>query len=298
MPRSDDYLDQLLRYLGIGGFAGRTVHFLLLHVAKVGLILLVALVVGRVGSHLVRRSLRGLAARSPLHGATPRAEQRAETLGGVIAGLTRAVVWVMATLLAIGELGFNLAPFLATASVVGVAVGFGAQSLVRDFLAGFFILVEDQYGVGDTVTVLDVTGIVEAINLRVTRMRGTDGTVWFVPNGEIRKVGNAAKEWSIALVDVPMTLETDLAAATSAISEEVASFASDQEWASSLLEAPEVLGVEAMAADSFTIRVSARTLPGARAAVARELRRRIGARLVADRSARVGEESQAGTEGG
>lgn len=298
MPRSDDYLDQLLRYLGIGGFAGRTVHFFLLHVAKVAMILLVALVLARVGSHLVRRSLRGLAARSPLHAGSPRAEQRAETMGGVIAGLTRAAIWVVATLLAIGELGFNLAPFLATASVVGVAVGFGAQSLVRDFLAGFFILVEDQYGVGDTVTAVDVTGTIEAINLRVTRMRAADGTVWFVPNGEIRKVGNAAKEYAIALVDVPIALETDLVAATSAIAEEVASFASDQDWAASLLEAPEVLGVEAMATDSFTVRVCARTLPGARAPVARELRARIGARLGAERSAGVGEEAQARPEGG
>ena len=249
---------------------------------KVVLILALAILGARLGGRLAGRSIRSLATRSPLREASPRVEQRAETLAGVAVGVVRIFVWTVAGLLVLGELGLNLGPFLAGASIVGVALGFGAQSLVKDFLSGFFILVEDQYAVGDVITIGDTTGTVEEINLRVTRIRAGDGTVWFVPNGEIRKVGNSAKEWARAIVDVIIPNKADLAAATAAIGEEAAALAAEPAWADAVLEDPEVLGVESMAADNVTVRVSTKTTPAHRAPLARELRARITRRLRKD----------------
>ncbi len=255
----------------LSGFLGRS--------AKIVLILVLAVVFARLGSRLAGRSIRSLGARSPLREAGPRAEQRAATLAGVAVSAIRIFVWSVAGLLILSEVGLNLGPLIAGASIVGVALGFGAQSLVKDFVSGFFILVEDQYGVGDVITIAEQTGTVEEINLRVTRIRATDGTVWFVPNGEIRKVGNSAKEWSRAIVDVLIPNKADLAAATAAIGEEAAALAQDPAWAECVLEQPEVLGVESMGAANLTVRVSTKTTPTHRAPLAREMRSRITSRL-------------------
>ena len=246
------------------------------------LILAMALLFSRLGSRFASRSIRSIATRSPLRESSPRAEQRAATLAGVAVSLLRIVVWSIAVLLLLGVLGVNLGPFLAGASIVGVAVGFGAQSLVKDFFSGFFILVEDQYAVGDTVTIADVTGTVEEIDLRVTRIRASDGTVWFVPNGEIRKVGNSAKDYGRSIVDVLIPNKADLAAATAAIAEESAALAEEPAWADGVLEAPEVLGVETLGSDNVTLRVSTKTTPARRTPFARELRARITRRLQRD----------------
>ena len=256
------------------GFAGRS--------AKIALVMVLALVFLRLGTRLVDRSVRSIGARSPLREASPRLEQRAETLAGVAKSVVRIVVWTVAILLVLEEFGLNLGPLLAGASIVGVAVGFGAQSLVKDFFSGFFILVEDQYAVGDVITIADQTGTVEEINLRVTRIRAVDGTVWFVPNGEIRKVGNSAKEWSRSIVDVLIPNKADLAAATAAIAEEAAALAAEATWSECVLEQPEVLGVESLGAENVTVRVSTKTTPAHRAPFARAMRSRISGRLQRD----------------
>lgn len=243
------------------------------------LIVALALLFSRLGTRFAGRSIRSIATRSPLRESSPRSEQRAATLAGVAVSLIRIVVWTMAVLLLVGVLGVNLGPFLAGASIVGVAVGFGAQSLVKDFFSGFFILVEDQYAVGDTVTIADVNGTVEEIDLRVTRIRAVDGTVWFIPNGEIRKVGNSAKDYGRSIVDVLIPNKADLAGATAAIAEEAVALAEDPAWAEDVLEAPEVLGVETLGSDNVTLRVSTKTTPGRRTPFARELRARITGRL-------------------
>lgn len=253
------------------GFAGRS--------AKIALVVALALVFLRLGTRLVDRSVRSIGSRSPLREASPRLEQRAETLAGVAKSMVRIVVWSVAVLLVLEEFGLNLGPLIAGASIVGVAVGFGAQSLVKDFFSGFFILVEDQYAVGDVITIADQSGTVEEINLRVTRIRATDGTVWFVPNGEIRKVGNSAKEWAKSIVDVLIPNKADLAAATAVIAEEAAALAGEEKWRECVLEEPEVLGVESLGAENVTLRVSTKTAPAQRAAFAREMRSRISGRL-------------------
>lgn len=256
------------------GFAGRSV--------KIALVLVLAAVFLRLGTRVAGRSIRSLGSRSPLRVASPRSEQRAETLAGVAISMVRIVVWSVAVLLILEEIGLNLGPLIAGASIVGVAVGFGAQSLVKDFFSGFFILVEDQYAVGDVITIAEVTGTVEEIDLRVTRIRAQDGTVWFVPNGEIRKVGNSAKEWARSIVDVIIPNKSDLAAAMAAIAEEAAALAADPAWSEAILEAPEVLGVESLGADNVTVRVSTKTTPAHRAPLARAMRSRISGRLRRD----------------
>ncbi|MDQ6839685.1 MAG: mechanosensitive ion channel family protein [Actinomycetota bacterium] len=241
-----------------------------------------AFVATHLGSRAARRSVESLVERSTLPGAAARSAGRARTLGGVAASLVRVVVWAIAVLLVLDKFGINLGPLLAGASIVGVALGFGAQSMVKDFLSGFFILAEDQYGVGDVITIGDTTATVEEVNLRVTRMRGTDGTVWFIPNGEIRKVGNSHKEWSRAIVDVLVPPGADVAAACAAIRRELDDLGSDDGWSASVLEPPEVLGVEAMGVDGTTVRVAVKTSPDERAKVARDLRAHILARLRSD----------------
>ena len=269
--QTDDWVCRIIDRVDLSGLAGRS--------AKIALILVLAIVFARLGGRVAGRSVLSLGARSPLREATVRGEQRAETLAGVAVSVVRIFVWTVATLLLMDELGLNLGPLLAGASIVGVALGFGAQSLVRDFLSGFFVLVEDQFAVGDVITIADTTGTVEEINLRVTRLRATDGTVWFVPNGEIRKVGNSAKEWARAIVDVIVPNRADLAAATAAISQEASALSNDPAWAEAVLEDPEVLGVESLGADNVTVRVSTKTSPVYRAPLARELRSRISRRL-------------------
>ncbi len=285
----DDYLYELFRKIGASDLLAKTGEFCVVIV----LILVGALLVSRLGSRLARRSVESLVARSRLE-PTPASANRARTLGGVAASVIRIVVVSIAVLLMLDAVGLNLGPLVAGASIVGVALGFGAQSLVRDFLSGFFILAEDQYGIGDLVTVADVLGTVEEVSLRTTRLRGMDGTVWYVPNGEIRKVGNSAKDWSRAIVDVLVPPEADINAATAAIAEELGALPPGLEWADAMLEAPEVLGVEAMGPDGWTVRVAARVAPEARGRVTRELRTRIAARLQNQGVVRVTKSAPAG----
>lgn len=187
------YLFELLRKLGLSEFAAETVSFLLVRPLKMAGIVVAAVVLSRLGGRFVRRFVRDFHTRASLLSGSARAEQRAGTISHALASLWRVVVWVVAGLLVLDQVGVNLAPLLAGAGIAGIAIGFGAQSLVRDYLSGMLILLEDQYGVGDSVNVgANATGTVEDVNLRVTRVRSADGIVWFVPNGEIRTVGNAS----------------------------------------------------------------------------------------------------------
>ena len=274
------YLYDLLRKAGMSDFAASTGEFLLVRPFKILLIVALAMLVGRLGGRALRRSVRAVRARAPMSPTSVRAEQRASTLGDVLASLFRAVVWIVALLMALDEVGLNLAPLLAGAGIAGVAIGFGAQSLVKDVISGLFILLEDQYGVGDVVTLTDgATGTVEDITLRVSRVRATDGTVWFVPNGEIRKVGNSSMEWSRALIDVLVPYDADLDLVRRIIVEESDAFAADAAWEALVLEPPELWGVQAMEANHLTVRLVVKTAPREQYAVARELRGRISARL-------------------
>jgi small conductance mechanosensitive channel len=273
------YLYEALRKLGLSDFGARTVQFIVVRPLKIALILAAGVAIGRVAARAVRRLLRGAHKRAPIRPSSPRAQQRADTIADVLAGLIKAAILVIAAFMAMSELGVNLAPLIAGAGIAGIAVGFGAQSLVKDFISGMFILVEDQYGVGDQIEVNGATGTVEDVSLRVTRLRAVDGTVWFVPNGEIRKVGNASMEWSRAVIDVVVSYDAELATAMDAIADEARQAAEDPQWSTVVLEPPEVWGVHAVAADGITLRVVVKTAPKQQAVLARVLRARIIDRL-------------------
>jgi small conductance mechanosensitive channel len=223
-----------------------------------------------------------LSRRAPTRLLSVRGQQRATTIGDASAGLVKSLVWGVALLIVLDEVGVNLAPLLAGAGIAGIAVGFGAQSLVKDYLSGLFILIEDQYGVGDVVSLGDTIGTVEDVNLRVTRLRGMDGTVFFVPNGEIRRVGNSSMEWSLTLLDVTVAADADLSAVQAAMAEEARSVAREPAFSSIVLEAPQVWGVQSMTADGVTVRLTVKTAPRQQWVLARELRVRLATRLRAD----------------
>ena len=276
---NNDYACELVNRLGLTGFWARTAQFGLDRPLRILVVILVAAVFSRVLGRLARRAVEAMAGITPVRRASARGDQRARTLAAVTGSVVRIVVWTTAGLTIFGILGINLGPLIAGASIVGVALGFGAQALVRDFLSGFFILVEDQYGVGDRVNVSGAKGTVEEVTLRVTRMRADDGSVWFVPNGEIRKVANATMGWQRAMVDILLPLDADLDRALAAMTEEAEALANDSAWTADIVEPPQVLGVESMSADGLTIRVTARTAPQRQDAFARLLRARIAARL-------------------
>jgi small conductance mechanosensitive channel len=202
-----------------------------------------------------------------------RAEQRIEAIASVLRSVLSFVVFAIATFMILGELGVELGPLIAGAGVIGVALGFGSQSLVRDFLSGIFILVEDQFGVGDIVDLDGTTsGTVEGVTLRTTRLRAVDGTVWHVPNGEIRRVGNMSQHWSRTLLDLEVAYDTDLDHARAVIKA-----AADELWRedAGIIEEPDFWGVEQLAANGVVLRLVVKTTPSEQYRVGRELRRRI-----------------------
>ncbi|MBO0894238.1 MAG: mechanosensitive ion channel family protein, partial [Acidimicrobiales bacterium] len=243
-------------------------------------VLTVAFFLSRVGRRVLRRVQRAVRRKTPDGPASSRASRRVQTAVSLAEGLWRALVWIVAILVLLSTFGIDLLPVLAGATVVGAALGFGAQSLVRDYLSGFFILVEDQYGIGDTISIGEVTGVVEDLTLRVTRLRALDGRVWYVANGEVRKVANASLQWSRAVVDILVPPGTDVTQATSAISDEAVALSKEPEWSSTCLDPPEVWGVDAVDQRGMTIRVAVKTRALEDARVARVLRSRITARLL------------------
>jgi moderate conductance mechanosensitive channel len=205
--------------------------------------------------------------------------QRAKTMGDLLKSVVTGILVAVIGTMILSELGVNIAPIIASAGVVGLALGFGAQSLVKDFLSGIFLIFEDQFGVGDVVDVGEASGTVEAVSLRVTRLRGLDGTVWYVPNGEILRVGNSSQNWSRAVVDVGVAYEEDLARVTRVLTEVAEDMWQDEDFKDVIIEEPQVTGVEALTVDAVTLRVLVKTLPLQQWAVARELRQRIKARF-------------------
>ncbi len=213
---------------------------------------------------------------------TMRGVQRAETIGALLGSVASFAIWGIAALMVLGELGVDLGPLLAGAGIVGVAIGFGAQNLVRDFLSGIFMLIEDQYGVGDVIDAGPATGTVEGVSLRTTRLRDVEGNVWHIPNGVIERVANKSQEWSRALLDIPVAYGTDTRRASQVIKEVADATWRDEEWSTEILAEPEVWGVEAFGSDAMQIRLVVKTKPLSQWKVGRELRARIKQAFDAD----------------
>lgn len=251
------------------------VDFLIDKPLTIAVILVVAFVLNRIVRRTIDRFAKELIDRSGAGDTGVRSAARAHTIAAVLRGLSTAAIYSMALLTVLGEFNIDLAPLIAGAGVVGLALGFGAQSLVKDFLAGIFILIEDQYGVGDIVDFGDASGTVEALTLRSTRVRDTNGTVWHVPNGQILLVGNKSQQWARALLDITVASGADVARASEVIKRVADEVWRDERWSGEVLEEPEVWGVEDVGPGGVTIRVVVKTQPAAQFKVMRELRARV-----------------------
>jgi small conductance mechanosensitive channel len=250
----------------------------------------------RVVDRLVRRAAEGLASPvlrrrpddedrptgDPVSLAGGRRVQRAETMGSLLKSIASIVIVTVLVITVIAEIGYPVGPLMASAGIAGVALGFGAQSLVKDFLSGVFMIFEDQYGVGDVVDLGEAGGTVEAVGLRVTRLRDVEGTVWYVRNGEILRVGNKSQNWARTVLDIPVALDSDLPRVQEVLREVAHELWEDEEWRQLVIEEPEVWGVEALTPSWLVVRVTLKTAPLEQWAVAREMRQRVKARFDAE----------------
>jgi moderate conductance mechanosensitive channel len=202
-------------------------------------------------------------------------EQQTRTLAGVLYGSGSKVVWIVALLTALAQLQIPVAPALTLAGLASVAVGFGAQNLVRDIITGFYIVLEDQYAMGDTIQVGDMTGRVEYLTLRRTVLRDARGALVTIANGEIRTVSNLSRDWSQAFVDIAIAPEVSLEKTMHALESAAAELRGDPSWSQALVDGPRILGVQSFDRSASTVRLQVRTAPTRQDEVSRELRRRI-----------------------
>ncbi|WP_165165289.1 mechanosensitive ion channel family protein [Corynebacterium qintianiae] len=254
---------------------------------KIALILTVAFAVHFVLSRVIKRAANrsihkpggtlGLR-RTAVREDTPQAraqegrrQARIRTLSNVGRSAAAIVIWVWAALAILSEMDVNVAPLIASAGVAGVALGFGAQSLVKDFISGIFMLLENQYGVGDSVSVNGVQGTVEDMTLRVTTLRDIDGVLWYIRNGDINQVGNQSDTYSVARLEIPVSLAADPKRAAEVILTAARASANDQAIRPSVISEPELLGVSTFATDHMTYRVTLKTMPGDQWSVARSM---------------------------
>ena len=253
-----------------GGFALQLDWATLLSVATIVLITMVAL-------RLLGMAVRGVARVALQRDKEPTREvaQKAKTLSHVVETTGRVVIFVVAGLSLLSLVWRDLTPLLASAGVATVVIGFGAQNLIKDWLAGFFILLENQYSVDDVIKVGEHSGVVEKLELRRTVLRTLDGSVVIIPNGDVRAVTNLTKEWSRVVMDVAISYDEDVDRTLEALRQVGEGLAADPEVGMLVLEPPEVLGVEALGQYSVTLRMLVKTLPAKQWAVARALRARL-----------------------
>jgi small conductance mechanosensitive channel len=276
-------------------FVGLPLQILLIVVIGAVVLVVVRRMIRRIANHIAdgtplleRRGWRSigesqvgtvLLRANPL--ATARRAQRARTIGSVLGSAANVIIGMTIVLMVLGQLGVNLAPFLASAGIAGVAIGFGAQSLVKDFLSGTFMLLEDQYGVGDVVDFGEVVGVVEEMALRVTKVRDLNGTLWYVRNGEILRTGNKTQEWGRAVVDVRVAYDTDEKLVRAALLAAAATVQGDPVLGEHCMEDPEVIGIDVLTAEAIQLKVQIKTQPGQQWDVARALRAEVRSQLSA-----------------
>jgi small conductance mechanosensitive channel len=213
---------------------------------------------------------------------TQRTEQRAAAIGTLLTSPVALIVWTVALLMGLEALGVNVAPLLASAGVVGVALGFGAQTMVKDYLSGIFLIIEDQFGVGDVVDLGPVIGTVEEVALRYTRLRDMSGVVWYVRNGEILRVANRSQGWTLASVDIPVAYDEDLDRVRDLIESVALDMDEDPTYDDMLLGKPTFAGVESVSGEAMVVRVTAKAVPEKQIILARTIRERI--KLAFDRA--------------
>ena len=245
--------------------------------------IIIVLAVASVASRAVRKLIRRVAARmgkAAAHDSTftssqasDRAEQRAASISALSRSASSAVIYTIAFVVILQILGVSVVPLVASAGFAGIALGFGAQRLVEDVITGLFMLVEDQFGVGDRIDAGMVNGTVEALTIRSTVVRDPDGMLWHLPNSEIRRVANESQHWARAKVDIGVSYNAPLAEAMDVLHTAALEQAERSEWSDDVLGAPEVIGVQELGLDSVNIRVTTRVVPEARRQYERDLRR-------------------------
>lgn len=250
-------------------------------------LIVIALVIRWLAHRLIDRLAAGVAhgapgviTRSRLHqviveqtpAALERREQRAATMGSLLKSVATTVIVAVLLFMVVAQLGYNIAPLIASAGIVGVALGFGAQNLVKDYLSGIFMIMEDQFGVGDAIVLPAATGTVEAVGLRVTRLRDVNGAVWFVRNGEITAVGNMSQLWARVVLDVPAAYGEDAGRVQEALSKAADRLVENRQLAPSILEPPEVWGVQSWDANGLVVRLVVKVATDAAGQVGRALR--------------------------
>lgn len=241
----------------------------LLHIAG---IIVAALLINRLLRLLTKLIVKP--APSPTRAAQAR-EQQTRTLAGIVYSTGSKIVWALALLMAAQEFGVNVTPVAAIAGLASLALGFGAQNLVRDVITGFYIILEDQYTVGDTIQVGDTIGRVEHLTLRRTVVRDPRGALVTLSNGDIRTVGNLSRDWSQAFVDVAVSPQVPQERTIQALDTAAAELRNDPSWSQALVDGPRILGLQSYALDTSIVRLQVRTAPSRHEDVARELRRRI-----------------------
>ncbi|BAU32947.1 mechanosensitive ion channel family protein [Microcella alkaliphila] len=214
---------------------------------------------------------------SPLHAV--RVVQRTRTIGSVLRNLVTWSIVAVTIVLILSELNFSVTALIASAGVLGAALGFGAQSLVKDMLNGLFMVFEDQLGVGDIVSLQStqgpVDGVVESVGVRVTQVRDVGGTLWFVRNGEIVTVGNKSQGWARVIIDLPAPYTSDVEAVERTMLETAQRLADDPKWRRKVLEKPEIWGIESISAEALVVRLVMKVRGPEQFEVARELRLRL-----------------------
>jgi small conductance mechanosensitive channel len=231
----------------------------------------------RVIDRIIKRAQSGVLPHN--RGTFNRRAQRAQSLGSLLKSLTTGLVFGIVGVMVLSEVGMNVAPILASAGVLGLAIGFGAQSLVKDFLSGIAMMIEDQYGVGDVVNLGEASGTVENVGLRVTRVRDVDGTVWYVRNGEILRVGNQSQNWARTVLDIGVSYSEDLVHVREVLADVAHGLWDDEEFRDVIIEEPEVWGVQNLGPEAVIVRVTLKTAPMQQWNVARVMRERIKARF-------------------
>jgi small conductance mechanosensitive channel len=248
-------------------------HWLATSGIKVLGILIALFIISQMSKWIVRWLEKFIPEKDPLQAAE--AKKRAQTLGNILRHALLIIVFFIALLMILGELGIQLGPLLATAGIGALAIGFGAQSLVKDVISGFFIMLENQYRIGDAIEVAGVSGLVESVSLRRTVLRDLEGRVHIIPNGQIKVVSNLSKEWSRSVLDVGISYREDVDQVIDLLSQIGKELGAEEPYKSAILEPLQILGVERFGESQLVIRIMVKTAPLKQWDVGRELRRRI-----------------------
>ena len=249
----------------------KLISWIFAHGIKIFVILIVAYLINRFGGKIIERAIR----RGVMDTTKEATEKRQNTLIGVFTGALKIAVWLMAIMMILPELGINIGPILAGAGILGVALGFGAQYMIRDFLAGLFIIIENQYREGDVVCLDGTCGLVEDIALRKTILRDLDGIVHHVPNGEIKKASNLSKKFARVNLNIGVAYKEDLNKVIEVVNKVGKELAEDPEWEESIIKLPQFLRIDDFGESAIIIKILGETKPLKQWDVTGELRKRI-----------------------